>query len=171
MGRKSTKKNKNKYFVARETAGLSREEASELVNISEDRLYRIETDKANISPDEVHSMAKGYNAPDLCNHFCTNECTIGIEYVTPVTMTDLQDIVVKMNVSLTGVQKKRDRLLEIAADNTVDDDQIEDFINIQEELEEIGMLVDTLRLWSEHMLAEGKINKAKYDEIKEKMEQ
>ena len=45
-------------------------------------------------------------------------------------------------------------------------DEIEDFIYIQEELERISLTVDTLRLWSERMLAQGIIDAKKYQEYK-----
>ena len=48
------------------------------------------------------------------------------------------------------------------------DDEIKDFVNIQEELERISLTVDSLKLWSEQMLANGVIDKEKYLEYKNK---
>ena len=45
---------------------------------------------------------------------------------------------------------------------------IKDFVNIQEELERISLTVDSLKLWSEQMLANGVIDKEKYLEYKNK---
>ena len=57
-------------------------------------------------------------------------------------------------------------VFEITADGKVSDDEIEDFIYIQEELERISVTVETLQLWSERMLANEIIDKSKYEEIK-----
>ena len=45
-------------------------------------------------------------------------------------------------------------------------DEIEDFIFIQEELERISITVETLRLWSEKMIANGMIDEAEYMKYK-----
>ena len=45
---------------------------------------------------------------------------------------------------------------------------MEDFIFIQQELEKISIAVETLQLWLERMLADGKIDIEKYNEVKNK---
>ena len=60
------------------------------------------------------------------------------------------------------MHKKQDRLIEIASDGLISDDEIDDFINIQNELERISLTVESLQLWSEQMLADGKINAEEY---------
>ena len=66
------------------------------------------------------------------------------------------------------MNKKKERLIEITADGEISGDEIEDFIYIQEELERVSLTVDTLRLWSERMLAQGIIDAKKYQEYKNK---
>ncbi len=73
-------------------------------------------------------------------------------------MKELSSIVLEMLASLNSVSKSKDRLIEIAADGVISDDEIDDFIYIQNELERISITVETLQLWSEKMLATGKIN-------------
>ena len=109
-------------------------------------------------------MAKKYGSPELCNYYCANQCPIGQEYVPEVKVQDLSQIVLKMLSSLNSVQRSKDRFIDITADGIIDDTEIEDFIDIQEELEKISITVETLQLWSEEMLANGSINKKKYDE-------
>ena len=60
MGKASVKKNKTQYQLCRETLGLSREKASELLAISPERLERIENEKLAIYPEEVVAMSKIY---------------------------------------------------------------------------------------------------------------
>jgi hypothetical protein len=64
------------------------------------------------------------------------------------------------------MKKSQERLIEITADGNIDDDEIKDFVFIQQELERISITVETLQLWVERMLADGKINLEKYNEIK-----
>jgi len=59
--------------------------------------------------------------------------------------------------------KQKDRLIEITADGKISEDELEDFIFIQEELERISITVETLQLWSERMLATGVIDEEQYN--------
>ena len=42
---------------------------------------------------------------------------------------------------------------------------MEDFVHIQKELEKISITVETLQLWTERMIAMGKIDMDKYNEL------
>lgn len=163
MGRASVKENKNRYQLAREELGLSREKASDLLGtIPSERIEKIENEKSLPHPDEVLVMSQKYKKPSLCNYFCSNDCPIGREYVPEVQIKELSAIVIEMLASLNSVNKTRDRLIEIAADGVISDDEIDDFIQIQNELERISITVETLQLWAEKMLANGIIDADQY---------
>ena len=167
MGRVSNKENKNVYFEARESMKLSREKASELLeSIPPERIERIENEKLMPHPDEILIMAEKYKRPDLCNFYCANQCSIGKQYVPEIKIKELSQIVLEMLASLNSMQKRKDRLIEISADGQIDHDEIEDFIFIQEELERISITVETLRLWSEKMIANGLIDEEEYMKYK-----
>ena len=169
MARVSTKENKNLYWQAREAMGLSREAASEVLEtIPPERIERIENEKFLPHPDEVLLMAERYKAPMLCNYYCSQQCPIGQQYVPEVEIKELSSIVLEMLASLNSVNKRKDRLIEIAADGKIDNDEIDDFIFIQEELERISITVETLQLWSERMLANGIIDAEAYNAKKNK---
>lgn len=163
MGRASVKENKNRYQLAREELGLSREKASDLLGtLPPERIEKIENEKSLPHPDEVLVMSQKYKKPSLCNYFCSNDCPIGREYVPEVQIKELSAIVIEMLASLNSVNKTRDRLIEIAADGVISDDEIDDFIQIQNELERISITVETLQLWAEKMLANGIIDADQY---------
>ena len=163
MGRASVKENKNRYQLAREELGLSREKASDLLGtIPSERIEKIENEKSLPHPDEVLVMSQKYKKPSLWNYFCSNDCPIGREYVPEVQIKELSAIVIEMLASLNSVNKTRDRLIEIAADGVISDDEIDDFIQIQNELERISITVETLQLWAEKMLANGIIDADQY---------
>jgi hypothetical protein len=69
--------------------------------------------------------------------------------------------------SLNEVQDRQKRLINITADGKINDDEIPDFVHIQEELEKISISVETLQLWVEQMLANGSIDKEKYQAFRE----
>ena len=163
MARISTKENKNLYQTTREALQLSRESASELLEvISPERIEKIENERSLPHPDEVLVMAEKYKQPGLCNHYCANQCPIGQEYVPEVKIKDLSQIVLEMLASLNALNRQRERLIEITVDGKISGDEIADFIFIQEELERISIAVETLQLWSEQMLATGMIDEEQY---------
>ena len=159
--------NENTYKAIRTRLGLSREEASELLeSITPERLERIENGKFDIHPEEVKLMADKYKEPTLCNHYCSTECPIGRQYVPEVKVKDLTQIILEMLSSLNSMKKSQERLIEITADGKIDNEELEDFIFIQSELERISITVETLQLWAEQMIADGKIDIDKYNAIK-----
>ncbi len=163
MPRVSTKENKNPYFKRREELGLTRDQASELLeSIPPERIEKIENERVEPHPDEIFVMAQKYGAPELCNYYCSNQCSIGRQYVPEVKVQDLSQIVLKMVDSLNLVQDRQRRLINIVADGVIDENELDDFIDIQEQLEKISLTVESLQLWTERMVASGAINKEKY---------
>ena len=155
------------YRDIREKLELTREEASELLQaISPERLSRIESGKFAINPDEVCLMAEKYKEPSLCNYYCSHECPIGQKYVPEVKMQDLSAIVLNMLDSVNSMKNNQERLIEIAADGEIEDAELLDFIKIREELSRISETAQALTLWTEKMIADGKIDMARYTKIK-----
>lgn len=169
MGRASIKEDKNIYFKKREELGLTRESASELLeSIPPERIEKIENERSYPHPDEVLTMADKYNAPELCNYYCSHECPIGQQYVPEVKIKDLSQIILEMVASLNSMHRKQERLIDIASDGKIANNEIDDFIDIQNELEKISITVETLQLWSEQMLSSGKIDEEEYNKRKAK---
>lgn len=179
MPKKSIKANKSVYQLAREELEYSREQASIVLNgknydnpnanrIPAERIERIENGKTLIRPEEVLWMSEEYNKPELCNYYCSHDCPIGEKYVPEVKIKDLSRIVLEMLSSLNRVQEKKNRLIEITVDGEIDDEELREFIEIQDELEKISVTVETLQLWSEKMIADGVIDKNNYDLLRNK---
>lgn len=167
MGKKSTKENKNIYQISRENMELTREKASEaLVCITADRIEKIENEKSAPHPDEILAMADCYKVPNLCNYYCSHECPIGKQYVPEVSIKDLSRIVLEILAYLNSLDKKKERLIEITADGEISDDELHDFVVIQNELENISMTVESLQLWLEATIANNQLDKTKLDIIR-----
>ena len=159
MGRKSVKENKNMYQTSRENADLTRDGAAELLEyVSADRIEKIENERSLPHPEEILSMSKAYKAPDLCNYYCSHECPIGQEFVPEVKIKDLSQITLEMLASLNALEQEKNRLIEITVDGAITEDEIEDFNNIQTQLSQISMAIDSLQLWVQKAIADGKID-------------
>lgn len=170
MPKVSTKENKNVYFQRREELRLTRDQASELLeSIPPERIEKIENERVDPHPEEILIMADKYKSPELCNYYCANQCPIGQQYVPEVKIRDLSQIVLKMIDSLNEVQDNQKRLVNITSDGVIDDDEIEDFVSIQDQLEKISITIEALQLWSEQMIANGSINMEKYQECRNSM--
>lgn len=153
MARVSTKENKTIYQLTRESLKLTWEDASELlVTMSPERIEKIENERSMPHPDEVLLMSDQYKQPGLCNYYCASQCPIGRQYVPEIKIKELSQIVLEMLVSLNSMNKQKERLIEITADGQITEDELADFIHIQEELERISITVETLQLWCEKML-------------------
>ena len=168
MGRVSTKENKTPYQLAREELGYSREKAAEITGIEPFKIERIENEKIKADPWDVKTMAEAYREPQLCNYYCANECPLGINKVPELKVKDLSQVILEILASLNSMKKSQERLIEITADGIIDDDELKDFVFIQNELKRISVTVETLKLWTEEMLAEGKIDTKKYNELTKK---
>ena len=159
MARVSTKENKNIYQTSREAMELTREGAAELLEfISSDRIEKIENEKSLPHPDEILAMAECYKNPSLCNYYCSHECPIGQEYVPEVKIKELSQITLEMLASLNSLEKEKNRLIEITVDGQITDDEMKDFKKIQEQLSQISMAIDSLQLWIQKAIADGKID-------------
>jgi len=84
MGRSATKASDNVYYQARIEAAkyndklFSREGAAELLGMSPSAVADAELGLNKVMPvDKAVMMAEVYNAPQLLNYYCLNECPIG----------------------------------------------------------------------------------------------
>lgn len=167
MGKRSTKENKNVYQISREESGFTRDKASELMGyISADRIEKIESEKSLPHPDEILTMAECYKKPNLPNYYCSHECPIGREHVPEIQMKDLSQIVLEMLATLNTVEKQKNRLIDITADGEIGEDEYSDFVAIQNTLDKISLSVDSLKLWVQSQIVNGKIDKDSWDEVK-----
>lgn len=156
MGKRSIRENKNIYQLSREEAGLTREKASEqMVFISDDRIEKIESEKLLAHPDDVLAMAECYKKPYLTNYYCSNECPIGQKYVPELKEKDLSQITLETVNAINQLEKEKGRLIEIAVDGKITEDEMKDFKRIRDELDSIMCSVQTLRLWIEAQEAKG----------------
>ena len=151
MPKTTKEKNTNIYTEARTAAGLTREQASELLEfISADRLYRIESGDTIPHPDEVLAMQRCYKNPILCNQYCTKECEIGKEFQPELQVKHLPQITLEIVDTINSLEEQKNRLIEITTDSSIQSEEMEDFLLIKKELERISGACESLKIWIEN---------------------
>lgn len=169
MGRKSTRENKNIYQLSRENVNYTREVAAEKMGfVSEDRIEKIESEKTHPHPEEILAMAQAYKNPSLCNYFCSHECMIGQKQVPEVPLKELQAITLQLLSTLNNLVKEKDRLIEITVDGEITEDEVSDYLKIQKQLNNMSLAIESMRLWIDHKIADGNLDKELASEIRGK---
>lgn len=172
MGRLSTKENKTIYQLCREESGLSREKASELMDgMSTSRIEKIEYETQQPTPFDIVQMADCYKRPDLCNYYCSHRCEIGDRYVPEIEVSELANIILETIASLNEINPHTSRLIQIARDGKITDDELHDFAYISSKLDEISLAINTLNLWVEKTASENDLNMELLNSEKEKLKQ
>ncbi len=153
----------------KEHGNLSREEVEKATDgkLSVRRLEKIETNQALPHPEDIIEMARVYKMPELNNYYCTNECAIGKRYIPSVRVGNLSQIVLQMLNTLEDLDEQKRRLVQITVDETISDDEMQDFAKIKKMIEQISMEAQALQVWVEQQDNEGKINKKKLDQLEE----
>lgn len=170
MGKKSTKPDKNIYQLCRDELGLTREKASELMTgVSAAQIEKIEYGTKEPTPYEVVQMAGCYKRPDLCNYFCSHKCEIGKKYIPEVQVAELSNIILETIASLNEINPLTSRLIQIARDGKITDDEIPDFAYISSKLDEVSLAIDALNMWVDKTAAENDINEELLNKEKDKI--
>lgn len=144
----------NPFFKARMEAAKyndrlkSREGAAEALGVHPSTIanYELGT-RVNPQPDTVLCMADLYHAPELLNHFCANECPIGLETMAEIKLEGLDRIAIKTLNSLQGTEKIKDNLIEIVSDGKITEDEEETLKAILDHLTQIADTASELKLW------------------------
>lgn len=174
MGKASVKEDKTIYQLKREAKGLTRPAAEEammendVVIISEDRLEKLENDRIRITPFDVVKMAKAYNSPELCNHFCKYDCEIGKNYELALEIQELPQIILELIAKLNAMSPMVNRLIEITYNGDVTDEEVPDFAKIKATLDQVVLAADALDLWIEKTIDDNKLNEELFLEELEK---
>lgn len=170
MGRISTKEDKTIYQICREEMGLSREKASELMDgISSSRIEKIEYETQAPTPYDIVQMADCYKRPDLCNYYCSHRCEIGDRYVPSIKISELSHIILETIAALNDINPLTSRLIQIARDGKITDDELPDFAYISSKLDEVSLAITALNLWVDKTASENNLNINLLNSEKEKL--
>lgn len=171
MGKQSTRENKTIYQQYREEQGLTREKASqEMTGVSASRIEKIEYELQEPTPYDIIQMADCYKHPDLCNYYCSHKCMIRDRYVPEIEVSELSTIILETIASLNEINPLTSRLIQIARDGKITDDEIKDFAYISQKLDEVSLAIDSLNLWVDKTASEKNINIELLNSEKAKLE-
>lgn len=148
----------NIYFRCRKEAAQrddrlsSREKASELLGISPSQLANYELGITKTVPvDSVVMMADLYRAPELKALYCADSCPIGACRPTCTATGSIESLAVRMAcLNQSGqLSKAAARLLDIARDGRVTEDERRELSGLAEALSELEQLIQELRMKAE----------------------
>lgn len=157
MGKIATKAAGNVFYEARSEAAknnerlASREGASLETGIDRTRLARIELGSITPYPEEVLLMAEFYNNPELKNVFCREMCPLGRD-LPKIELSDLDRITVKALATFRNIEEQKEKLLEIAADGVITDDEKPDFEKVIHAMDELAAVAFNMKAWAERNL-------------------
>jgi len=152
MAGKATKAAHNAYYLARMEAAASnnklksRERASEIVGIERTRLARIEDSVLYPYPEEVLIMADKYNAPELNNYFCCEQCPIGKHIAPHVEVLAIDRATIEILHSLENIDNVGKDLLDITADGVISKNEEPKLESIIKALDELSVNAQKLKL-------------------------
>lgn len=170
MSRYATKSAGNVYHDARIAQSAfnpmltSRCGASELLDVSQSVLDRIELEKTKSVPmDLVISMSKLYNAPELKNHYCVVECPMHRGDVLSIEHATLSESSLQVICSIMPDECKRitKDLLRICKDGQITADEVDRCYEVIDFLDGISRASSVLKNTFERIVrANGWGNKA-----------
>jgi transcriptional regulator with XRE-family HTH domain len=152
----------NPYFRCRKQAATyneklsSREGAAELLGLSPSTLANYELGVTKqVPPDAVVMMADLYRAPELKGHYCAHECPIGrgMPIATKVSGIELIAVRVLKALSQGDVDEAKTKLIDIAQDGKITDDEIPTLKWLLSYLDSVARALGELRLTCQKSLA------------------
>lgn len=162
MTRQITKATNNVYCKARIEAAkynskfASRESASEELGWSKDSLAQYELGLCKVVPvDKVVIMADAYNAPELLNNYCCNECPIGKRIIEPIDKENIDNLfrfAVLTSNTLDESPTIQKALLKIVEDGVIDESEREELAAIVDFFSKLEMRASELKVYAKKLM-------------------
>lgn len=168
MGRDAIKAAGNPWFEARKKAAeyddrlSSREGAAERLGMSVSSVADAELGLSKCMPvDKAVLMADLYKAPHLLNYYCLHECPIGCRHSISDEVVDIDRVTLKIlkNLKVDKLSDLKDKLVDIAADGIISDEEKPDLREILKYLEELSKTVSELKIIGDTVLNGGRCGK------------
>lgn len=157
MGTNPTKAANNIYCQCRKKAAIyndklnSREGAAEQLGYSASTLAGWELGTDRPSPEAALLMSDLYHAPEIRNHYCRNECPLGMD-VPKIELEDLDRIAVKALAAFRKILADKESLLDIVEDGYISPEERPELNRILETLDEVSNVTQSLKAWVEKNL-------------------
>lgn len=161
MPRQATKAVGNVWYEARKRAAeydkrlLSREGAAELLGMSVSAVSDAELGLSKTMPvDKAVLMADLYNAPELLNYYCVNECPIGGCLPLSDEVCSIDRVTIKLldDIRIEKLTEMKDKLLRVARDGTFSKEEINEAEELMEYIKKVSVDVSELKTLCEKVL-------------------
>lgn len=153
--RKATIACENAYYQARMKAAAyndrlnSREGTSEIVCIERTRLANIELGNISPYPEEVNLMTNTYNAPELPNYYCSQQCPLGCGRVDKLSPRNLESAAIKIGRLTRNIDAIAQAVSDIAEDGQITpeerpvfEESIQQLIALKKSIEELLIIAE-----------------------------
>ena len=154
MGRQATVASGNVWYEARLEASKTNERlksrfgAAEEAGMSEDAIKGTELGLEKHMPvDKAVILADLYGAPQLLNYYCLNECPIGMNRPISGEILSIEQVVVRFmkRLKVNHLEQLKEKLVEIAEDGEITEDEISDLVEISKYLDDLYMTISQFR--------------------------
>ena len=146
----------SKLVSIRKEKHLSREDVANLTNdvMSTKRLEHIEKGETEPTPSDIVLLSEVYNIPELCLNYCSQHCAVGKATVPMYELElsspkDLPIITLELLDTLNSLTAQKDRMISIAADGKITEDEKNDFKAFNDGLEKMELAIKSLKLWAQ----------------------
>lgn len=146
----------SKLMAIRKDKHLSREDVTNLTNdvMSTKRLEHIEKGETEPTPSDIVLLSDVYNVPELCFNYCSHHCAIGKATVPRYDLElsspkDLPIITLELLDTLNSLTAQKDRMISIASDGKITEDEKNDFKTFNDGLEKMEIAIKSLKLWAQ----------------------
>ena len=141
----------NIYQSARQTAGLTQERWAEMIGVSADAVRQYETGRIMPSDAVVTRMAEISMLPPLAYWHLRRKSEIAARELPPVDWLPLPQAVVQLLAAMREFDRRHhdDELLRIAADGTIDSEELPRFREILRDLDDVVRCAKQLAYASE----------------------
>lgn len=153
MPKFATKAADNIFYIKRISASSwnerlkSREGAAEETGIDRTRLAYIELGTITPYPEEVLILSEIYNAPELCNHYCSKMCPLGMQTINEVEVSELEKTVLQLLSVFQTIPEIKAELIDIAADGVIDREERPIMEDILHRLDQAADKIQALKIY------------------------
>lgn len=132
------KRCENIYKMARKEAGLSREQAAEMLHISIRSLADYETGVTTPKDDIVCKMIEIYKANWLGYQHLKHSSEVGRKYLPELSISDLAKSILRLQKEIKDVENINSDLIEIGCDGIIDDTEKDKWALATKEIDEMA---------------------------------
>lgn len=128
---------KNIYKIARKAAGMTQEQAAELLYVSIRSLADYESGRTIPSDETVCKMIEVYGTNWLGYEHLKRSTEVGKRYLPDLELTDLARSVLKLQKEVADVNKINPDMVEVACDGVVNEFETEKWQQVTKEIFEM----------------------------------